>query len=291
LSIYLADVSEFQPDINDTTYIGWSHGIVIRAAYGDSHTDGAWYGGARRSGLHAAGIEFLGIYQYLVAGQSGTAQAQAFQALVGPIQDGEVFVADFEEGSQPMLTDWYNEMISLYGPGISSYLWTYTGLSFGETEGILPVQWIADYTATEPSTSHILWQFTDAYNVPGVGTCDCNSYDGTMAQLAALTWGGAASFHVTTNAPGTWTGQVTVSGGGTGGPSTWYTATVNGTSWTTPSMSEPALTPGSGSYTIRSKAPGTWTGTIVLAGAGSSGGTTRWHTSTDDGANWSTPRT
>jgi len=143
---------------------------------------------ARRADLHAAGIRFLGIYQYLVSGQNGASQAQAFHRLVGPIQQGKVFVADFEEGDKPMLTDWYNEMHTLYGPGITDYLWTYTGVDFGEERDVLPVQWIADYDAPEPDTSHVLWQFTDAYDVPGVGITDCNQYDGTMAQLATHGW-------------------------------------------------------------------------------------------------------
>jgi lysozyme len=185
---YLADVSEFQPDINDAAYVKWSHGIMVRAMYGANHIDGAWYGGARRSALHAAGITFLGIYQYLVNGQTGQSQAQAFHRLVGAIQPGEVFVADFEEGTKPMLTGWYNEMHTLYGTGITNYLWTYTGLYFGEAQGVLPVQWIADYDGTEPATPHVLWQYTDAYDVPGVGITDCNEFDGTMAQLAAYGW-------------------------------------------------------------------------------------------------------
>src|SRR5262249_28973664 len=31
---YLADVSEFQPQINDAKYLAWSKAIIIRAAYG-----------------------------------------------------------------------------------------------------------------------------------------------------------------------------------------------------------------------------------------------------------------
>ena len=110
-------------------------------------------------------------------------QAGAFHALVGAIQPGEVFVADFEEGAKPMLSAWYTEMLALYGAAIAPYLWTYTGLSFGQANGALPVQWIADYS-TEPSTPHLLWQFTDSYAVPGVGTADCSRFAGTIAQLA-----------------------------------------------------------------------------------------------------------
>ena len=285
MSIYLADVSEYQPDIDDAAYVAWSHGIMVRALYGDAHVDRAWYSGARRTDLHAAGIEFLGLYQYLVSGQSGTSQARAFHNQVGPIRKGEVFVADFEEGEKSMLTSWYNEMIALYGSGISNHLWTYTGLDFGRSAGVLPVQWIASYGTSKPSTPHTLWQFSDSYHVPGIGTCDCNRYDGSMSELAALGWGGVSNYRVTANAPGWWVGQVTVTGTGTNNR-TWYTATVDGVHWSAPSQSEPKLT-GTATFHVRSGAPGRWKGTTVLGGRGTDGD--RWHTSTANGVNWSSP--
>ena len=195
---YMADISEFQPDIADSVYLAWSKAVAIRALYGDAHDDAAWYGGARRAALHAGGARVVLIYQYLVAGQDGAAQARAFHALVGAIRPGEVFIADFEEGSHAMLTGWYNEMLALYGPGIGPYLWTYTGLNFGYTTGALPVQWLADYTSIEPGSPHTLWQFTDAYQVPGVGAArpggpprgaaDCSVFHGSIDELAALAY-------------------------------------------------------------------------------------------------------
>jgi hypothetical protein len=188
-SVLLADISEFQPNIADAAYLEWSKAIVIRALYGTAHDDAAWYGGQRRADLHAGGVEFLGIYQYLVAGQSGVAAAQAFHSLVGPIQKGEIFIADFEEGAKSALTDWYNEMVALYGEAIAPYLWTYSGLEFGESVGLAPWQWLADYTSVEPTVpAHILWQFTDAYSIPGVGTADCSIFHGTLAELVAMTY-------------------------------------------------------------------------------------------------------
>lgn len=187
-AVYLADISEFQSNIADAIYLAWSKAVIIRALYGDAHDDAAWYGGERRALLHAGGARFLGVYQYLVAGQSGAAQAQAFHKLVGAIRPGEVFIADLEEGNRALLTSWYNAMVSLYGSGIKPYLWTYTGLVFGEANGILPVQWIADYASREPSTPHKLWQFTDSYNVPGVGTADASVFHGTIDHLAALAY-------------------------------------------------------------------------------------------------------
>jgi hypothetical protein len=186
----MADVSEFQPDVVDSVYLAWSKAVAIRALYGDAHDDAAWYGGQRRSLLHTGGVKFLDIYQYLVSGQSGAAQAQAFRGLVGAIQKGEIFAADFEEGQHQMLTDWYNEMLVLYGKGIAPYLWTYSGLDFGQAQGALPVQWLAAYQATEPSSPHTLWQFTSSFSIPGIaGPCDCSVYHGTVDQLAALAYG------------------------------------------------------------------------------------------------------
>lgn len=187
----LADVSEFQPAVADAAYLAWSKAIVIRAAYGDAHDDNAWYGGRRRALLHQGGALFIGIYQYLAPGQDGGAQADALHSLVGGLQAGEVLIADFEAGDKAMLTAWHNRMIAL---GYADrYLWTYTGLNFGQASGVLPVQWLADYASTEPASAHTLWQFTDSYAVPGVGTCDCSVYHGPVSQLAALAYGDAAA--------------------------------------------------------------------------------------------------
>ncbi len=186
--VLLADVSEFEPDIADAAYLQWSPAIVIRAAYGASHDDLAWYGGQRRALLHQMGAKFLGIYQYLVASQTGAQQALEFKRLVGSIQPGEVFIADCEEGNHALLTDWYNAMIATYGKAIAPWLWTYTGLSFGGETGLLPVQWIAAYQDDEPTTPHTLWQFTSAFNVPGVGLADCSVFHGDISELAALAY-------------------------------------------------------------------------------------------------------
>lgn len=187
--VLLADCSEFQPSLADATYLRWSRAIVIRACYGDAHDDKAWYGGQRRADLHKGGALFLGLYQYLVAGQDGAAQANALHALVGGLQRGEVLIADFEEGAKGTLTAWYNRMQALGYP--DKYLWTYTGEYFGRSQGVLPVQWLADYTSVEPAGAHTLWQFTDRYPVPGVGTTDASVYHGTVEQLASLAYQGA----------------------------------------------------------------------------------------------------
>ncbi len=200
-AVLLTDISEWEPDVADAAYLDWSKAIVIRAAYGDAHDDRAWYGGARRDMLHQLGARFVGIYQYLVAGQDGTAQADVLHRLVGALRPGEVLIADFEEGEHATLTAWYNRMLLLYGTGVRPYLWTYSGLNFGQAQGALPVEWVAAYGQSEPSTPHTLWQFTSNFPVPGVGRADASVFHGTMDQLAALAYTGAPAPEPATGPP------------------------------------------------------------------------------------------
>jgi hypothetical protein len=187
--VLLADISEYQPDISDAAYLAWSKAIVIRAMYGDAHDDNAWYGGARRSQLLAGGCRFLGIYQYIVAGQDITAQARAFCRLLGHLNPGEYPVADIEEGSGSQLSRWQTWAHVVYdslgfSPG------DYSGEHFADAHGLAPVDWVAAYQASEPAVPHLLWQFTDNFQVPGVGPADCSVFHGTMDQLAAHAYGG-----------------------------------------------------------------------------------------------------
>jgi hypothetical protein len=187
--IILADFSEYQPDIADAAYLAWSKAGIIRAMYGSQHDDGAWYGGARRDGLHAGGIRFLGVYQYLVAGQDAAVQAHALVNLVGHLRPGEKLICDIEEGPAAQqaarFRQWSAVITAAYGRPAAP--WCYAGLDFGAAAGLSP-QWVAAYRNTEPGGSHLLWQFTDAYPVPGVGTCDASVFRGTMGELAALGW-------------------------------------------------------------------------------------------------------
>lgn len=188
-SVLLSDVSEFQSDINDATYLLWSKAIVIRAAYGAAHDDRAWYGGARRDALHAGGARFMGLYQYVTAPADVTAQARALAGLVGQMRPGEKIIGDFEEGAGNMSLRrraWANIITAELG----DHPWTYSGLNFAAAHGLAPVEWVAAYGQAEPGVTHKLWQFTDSFNVPGVGRADCSIFHGTIDQLAALAWQG-----------------------------------------------------------------------------------------------------
>jgi peptidoglycan hydrolase-like protein with peptidoglycan-binding domain len=185
----LADISEFQPDIADAKYLAWSRAIVIRAAYG-TRADAAWYGGARRADLLAGGAQFLGIYQYVTSAQDPATQARALLSILGgKLNKGEIVIADIEEGAgnQAGRRDAWRSVIQA-GTGFAP--WVYSGLYFASSHGIAPVEWVAAYQAAEPAPPHKIWQFTDAYSVPGVGVCDCSVFNGSITALAALAYQG-----------------------------------------------------------------------------------------------------
>lgn len=189
-SVLLADVSEFEPQINDPIYLHWSRAVIIRAAYGDAHDDAAWYGGARRDALHKGGARFIGIYQYLVAGQDAAAQAHALVRLVGRLRPGEKLIADMEEGDGNQAARWrqWSAVIAAaYGTQHGASPWLYSGLDFAATHNLRP-DWVAAYGPSEPAMPHVLWQFTPTFPVPGVGLADCSVYHGPIGELAALAY-------------------------------------------------------------------------------------------------------
>jgi len=181
---YVCDISEFQPDLADAAYLRWSKAIIIRAAYGDQHDDNAWYGGARRLLLHENGVAFLGIYQYLVAGQDPAAQARELIRLLGTLRPGEKIIADIEEGTGNLYQTW-TTWADIIHDALGDWPWRYSGLYFAADHGMAPVDWLADYTSIEPGVPHKLWQFTDSFNAPGAGVVDCSLFHGTVAELAA----------------------------------------------------------------------------------------------------------
>jgi GH25 family lysozyme M1 (1,4-beta-N-acetylmuramidase) len=194
--VLLADVSEWQPDIADAAYLRWSKAIIVRALYG-TRVDKAWYGGARRDALHAGGAKFVGFYQYIRGDQDVTAQAKALVSLLGSLRKGEKVIADIEEGTGSQQARWVT-WAKVINAGLGDPPWDYSGLNYAAAHGLQPVTWVAAYGTREPDPPHQLWQFTDQFKVPGVGTADCSVFHGGIDDLAALAYQGAktpAKFH------------------------------------------------------------------------------------------------
>ena len=198
--VLMADCSEFQPDIADAAYLRWSKAIVIRALYG-TRVDKAWFGGGRRDALHAGGARFVGIYAYIRGDQDVTAQAKALISLLGRLRPGEKLIADIEEGPGSQQARWVT-WAKVINAALGDPPWDYSGLNYAAAHGLTPVTWVAAYGTREPDPPHQLWQFTDAFQVPGVGTCDCSVFHGSIDDLAALAYQGPK-----TAPPGQWHGE------------------------------------------------------------------------------------
>jgi len=196
--VLMADCSEFQFDIADAAYLRWSKAIIIRALYG-TRVDKAWFGGARRDALHAGGARFVGIYAYIRGDQDVTAQAKALISLLGTLRPGEKVIADIEEGDGSQQARWVTWAKTI-NASLGDPPWDYSGLNYAATHGLQPVTWVAAYGTREPDPPHQLWQFTDAFTVPGVGVCDCSVFHGSIDELAALAyqpgkWADPQGFH------------------------------------------------------------------------------------------------
>jgi Glycosyl hydrolases family 25 len=203
--LLLPDFSEFQVNADMGGVAKLNGGAaIIRACYGAARPDKAF----ARLRAAAASYRFLGIYQYLVAGQDAGVQAQAFLKVVGRLAPHEVAILDLEEGAgdqEPRAAAW----LAAVDLAMARPSWLYSGDDFALGHGLEPVfagprhTWVAAYGTTEPALGHTLWQCTNGKvgahvtSWPGAGRCDTSVYHGTIAQLAALIAPGAPAVPVT----------------------------------------------------------------------------------------------
>lgn len=185
--LFLPDISEFQGTVNWHTLVSSGYPVAIIRAHNGSRAD--YYWSANRSGAHAAGIQGLGIYQYLQASRDAAAQANALCDLIGTLRPGEWAICDLEEGTGDQSARahaWYSTVAGRLHNASSEELYSgdyFYGAHHLSAAGFSRI-WLAAYSSTEPSAVHELWQFTDARHFPGVsGSNDASIFHGTVAQL------------------------------------------------------------------------------------------------------------
>jgi hypothetical protein len=202
------DISEFQKTADIQGIRKQTPAIIMRVAYGAEHPDQVF--SRYRAEAHAVGFTFVGLYQYLVAGQDVESQALTFCKLIGKLQPGEIPILDLEEGSgdQSARADqWFAFVDAYFGLDklpLNQRSWLYTYLSFAKDASLMDIinsdrhDWLAAYASTPPTLPHTLWQSSDGkvganrVQWPGVGYCDTNTYTGTADQLASFAWHPAA---------------------------------------------------------------------------------------------------
>jgi GH25 family lysozyme M1 (1,4-beta-N-acetylmuramidase) len=79
----IPDVSEFQGNIDWAKLVRGGYPAAVIRAHNGNRADHKF--AANRTGAHAAGIQALGMYQYVVAGQDAATQAGELCDLVGAL--------------------------------------------------------------------------------------------------------------------------------------------------------------------------------------------------------------
>jgi hypothetical protein len=235
MTILLPDTSEFQAGSTTPDWAGIKSknggAGIIRVGYGDSHLDRMFVG--NYTAMKKNGFKFMGLYQYLRAGQDPQAQARAFCTWVGPksaVAPGTVFILDLEEGDGNQAgraQAWHSFVDDFYGlSGLPlnkrSWLYSYTSFVTQHNLGAIFASarhtWIAAYQNTEPSIGHILWQSTDGKlgsnitNWPGCGRCDTSVHNGTITSLSADAWQVGSAIPDPPSAPGAFHGEYVTAG-------------------------------------------------------------------------------
>lgn len=193
-TLYVPDLSEWQGVVDWTTLIHGGYPAAIIRAYNGNRVDHQFQ--YNRDHAHARGIRALGIYAYLEAGTDPVHQANEFVATVGKLGPNEWPILDYEAaGLHPdEIRVWVSHVSqALHGAAP----WLYTGEYIYRSQHLdqqsaVPAHrtWIAAYRATEPTTPHELWQYTDHRSVPGVGgPVDCSQFHGTVDELLAAVRG------------------------------------------------------------------------------------------------------
>jgi len=184
--LIIPDVSEFQGTVDWRRLVAGGYPAAIVRAHNGARADAQWP--RNRDQAHAAGIQALGLYQYVVADRDAAVQAGEFCDLVGSLRPGEWPVCDLEVGAGDQAARaraWYTTVAARLQHAEAVEL--YSGLAFYEAHGLAaagyPRVWLAAYGPIEPGLPHELWQYTDARTVPGIGLCDASVFHGTLADL------------------------------------------------------------------------------------------------------------
>lgn len=184
-------------------------GIIHKATQGADTVDPEY--DLRR--VRARSVGFLwGSYHFGVAGDP-VGQADHYLRVINPAPD-EIMTLDFEPYApgDTMTFAEAEQFVARVHDQTGRYPLLYSGSSFlldqfgsrTKTETILahcPL-WVARYGPSAPAIppafdDFVLWQYTDGgvglqpHTVPGVGRCDRNKFNGTVAALVEL-WGGQA---------------------------------------------------------------------------------------------------
>jgi GH25 family lysozyme M1 (1,4-beta-N-acetylmuramidase) len=195
MSIRMADVSEFQPNVDAGAYVAGGYTVLIVRAHNGYRLDNMWP--SRRDYLRQYPFVALGYYQYLAQSRDAAGQARALIDCVGPLAANEFLVCDIEEGGGnqvPRAEAWFSVVDGHHGFPATLY----SGLSFcrdhlgGWARWATRPRWLAAYQTSEPGDPHDLWQHSSTAAFPGIpGRVDSSIFHGTDVEFLRMVRRGA----------------------------------------------------------------------------------------------------
>lgn len=205
------DVSKYQPEVNwaEVKQAGYAFAFA-RATYGSGQVDA--YFDSHWRGMKAAGVA-RGAYHFFVTADDPTAQANLFVRAVGSLGDGDlppVIDVEADSGTGANLVGGVRVWLDIVERELGRVPAIYTAPAFWNENltagfGRYPL-WVAEYGVSRPKPvkgwdGWTFWQHSESGTVPGIrGSVDLNYFNGTAADLEALTNAPAGSLSAVTPA-------------------------------------------------------------------------------------------
>ncbi len=193
--LLIVDVNNAHPMHDWDAYAAFSPVAIAKMTEGATFLAPTFAG--HRDGARKAGLKAFGAYHFWSPGVDPVKQAENAVAALGALRTDPVewLALDVETGSDFAA---YEAFCRHTDAALGRITWMYGGHQLKDHAPHRP-RWIARYFDHTPDPAHApginetLWQFTDKFDVPGVGPADCSVFRGTAAQLVTFIRGGRMS--------------------------------------------------------------------------------------------------
>ena len=200
--IRMADVSEWQANVDASAYLGAGYKCIIARAHSGNRPDKTMPG--RRDYLRGHPFAGVGWYHYLVDERDAAAQAHDFVDTIGTLKANEWPILDAEEGagSQTGRAEAWFSVVDKWA-GFPAMLYASDSFLRGQLSGsghwgsrpICIAAYPSSYSpdpGAEPSQKHCLWQYSDRASFPGIaGGSDASIAHYSASDFVALCRSGA----------------------------------------------------------------------------------------------------
>ena len=167
-----------------------------RATYGSTEVDDRF--STNWQGMKAAGL-VRGAYHFFVTADDPTAQANLFIKTVGSLEPGDlppVLDVESASGTNSTIVADVQQWLDLVEQGLGRKPIIYTAPSFWNENfkggfGSYPL-WVGEYEVSSPKpvngwSTWTFWQYSQTGSVAGISPVDLDYFNGSPADLAALT--------------------------------------------------------------------------------------------------------